>query len=82
MNRRLVSPLSPWRSLRTTLDLSPDREQLIRDLVAGGRFPSEGDVIEAAFRLLADRHRPRRVTPAMTAFDVLDQAGPIGCRDG
>ncbi len=62
-----------------TLHLSPDHERLIRDLVEGGRFPSEGEVIEEAFRLLDDRHRPRRVASEKTAFDVFDQVGLIGC---
>jgi len=55
---------------------------LIRDLVEGGRLSTEVEVIEEAFRLLEDRHLPRRIALELTVFDVLDQAGLIGCLEG
>lgn len=38
-----------------TIRLSNDRERFVRSLVQGGRYASEGDVIEEALRLLEER---------------------------
>ena len=38
-----------------TIHLSSDREQYVRSLVEGGRFPSEDAVIAEALRLLQER---------------------------
>jgi Arc/MetJ-type ribon-helix-helix transcriptional regulator len=40
-----------------TIQLSADQEQLVRTLVQGGRFSSEGQVIDAALILLEQRER-------------------------
>jgi antitoxin ParD1/3/4 len=38
-----------------TIQLSGDREQLVRSLVEGGQFASEDEVIDEALRLLQER---------------------------
>jgi antitoxin ParD1/3/4 len=42
-----------------TIHLSGDREQFVRSLVQGGRYASEGEVIEEALRLLEQRDLKR-----------------------
>lgn len=42
-----------------TIHLPEWREQFVRSLVAGGRFASESDVVEAALGLLEQRERGR-----------------------
>jgi antitoxin ParD1/3/4 len=38
-----------------TIELSGDREQLVRSLIQDGRFASEDEVIDAALQLLQDQ---------------------------
>ena len=38
-----------------TIQLSGDREQIVRSLMQGGRFASEDEVIDEALRLLRQR---------------------------
>lgn len=38
-----------------TIQLSSDREQFVRSLIEGGRYPSEQAVIDEALRLLEER---------------------------
>jgi antitoxin ParD1/3/4 len=42
-----------------TIHLSKDRERFVRSLVQGGRYASEGEVIEEALRLLEQRDAKR-----------------------
>jgi Arc/MetJ-type ribon-helix-helix transcriptional regulator len=74
------------RSMSHQIPLTPVQEQIVRDLLASGRFQSEDDIVHAAFRLLetesfaigasAWRHRPS--TAISTAKESGRGAFPSG----
>ncbi len=59
-------------------------EAFIRSRVRSGRYPSEGEVLDEALRLLRDRDQGLDMAHHFgpggeeTAFDVLNRAGLIG----
>jgi antitoxin ParD1/3/4 len=58
-----------------TIHLSEDRELFIRSLIEAGRFASEDEVIDEAFRLLVERDEEARLTVLRQEIAIgIDQA--------
>ena len=58
--------------------LSPQFQELVRRRVESGRYRSAGDVVEEAFRLLAERDRWETLqSEPMEGFDQLDRGEGI-----
>jgi putative addiction module CopG family antidote len=55
--------------MHITLPLTPLLEQFVREQLARGSFQTEGDVLRAALRLLAERSEESKATPAKPQAD-------------